>query len=319
MKKTSSPKSVAEVQVPPSDWVPLDNAPYYCYPEGFITSSEEWRRALEAEARKIVGQPHFKSTEPWSFGLPEGHLPTWLGLEIRSGGICTDIWPGGACIRPADGGLFDSRGELIAPSQLWRGRVLWEPSDLDDMGKATIRHKRMLADMAISWHQNFVCAVASDAIRLMARKNSVLAPFEHVRVDQWHFFRLDEFPEQPPENWFDPRDADFGNDSSHCTATGPAGERLFGIYVAPGPVSAGGESLQQKCRLWVRTLLRDYPDRAPKPKEELFKDAAKEFPGLPKKIIRDIVLRTMTEAGQQAWIRSGRPRLESSQKSASKK
>ena len=104
----------------------------------------------------------------------------------------------------------------------------------------------------------------------MARKNSVLAPFERVTRDQWQFFRLDNPSEEPPEKWHDPRAPVGLRDSpSPCTATGPTGERLFAIYVAPGISQNVGLASEHKCQIWVRELLRDYPDRAPKAKDDL--------------------------------------------------
>ena len=90
------------IHEPSSDWVPLDCAPYYCYPEGLVTSSQAWKRSLQAEVER-QGPPLLESAEPWSFVAPESDELEFLGdwdFRIYSGGIMTTIWPGGAYVKP---------------------------------------------------------------------------------------------------------------------------------------------------------------------------------------------------------------------------
>jgi len=351
LRRVTPQSSQEEIHEPSSDWVPLDRAPYYCYPEGLVTSSQAWKLALQAEVER-QGPPLLESAEPWSFVAPESDESEFLGewdLRIYSGGIMTSIWPGGAYVKPV-GGLRDwviecsvstlwERPKDAFKASDWRqsplfgdvnnplvasepGRELME--ELRSMVKAeheaALRHRGMLARLFESWRFSFWLGIRSGAFHIMARKNSVLAPFERVACDQWHFFRLDEPSEEPPGKWHDPRDPVGLRDSpSACTATGPAGERLFAIYVAPGISQNVGLASEHKCHMWVRDLLRDYPDRAPKPKDDLLKEGVEKFPDLSKKAIEHIVLKSAGAAGKQGWFRAGRPRSKSPPKSSSNK
>src|SRR5947207_1071493 len=100
-------------------------------------------------------------------------------------------------------------------------------------GIATDR-RQINSRRAASLCWNFARSFHSGALHMMARKNSILAPFERVTPDQWHFFKhdYDEWhePKMPDElSWHDPRYmAWWWQDRiSSASATGPAGERLF--------------------------------------------------------------------------------------------
>jgi hypothetical protein len=261
----------------------------------------------------------------------------------------TTIWPGGAYVKSV-GGLRDwviecsvstwerSKDALFKASD-------WRPSPLfDDVNnplvasgparelmeelrsavkaehEAALRHRGMLARLFDSWRLSFWLGVRSGAFHIMARKNSILAPFERVTNDQWQFFRLDEPSDEPPKKWHDPRDPVALMDTpSACTATGPAGERLYAIYVAPGISQNVGLASEHKCKMWVQELLRNYPDRAPKAKDDLLNEAVKMFPDLTKKAIEHIVLTGAINAKQRCWFRAGRPPSKSPRKSSSNK
>jgi hypothetical protein len=332
LRRATPPAPHEAIHEPPSDWVALDRAPGYCCREGFVTSSEAWNLALEAEVKEYVASTRFKSTEPWSFDLRDGDLPISREISFRSAGILTAVWPGGAYVRPVDS---DRWSIICSGPSLWRAGPVWGPprptdTEWDELllrctteaeRNAALRHKYVLVKIADAWRLHFLSALDSGMLRIMARKNSVLSPFEAVTLDQWQYFRLDERSENPSQNWLElERDHIFFNHNlNECTATGPAGERLFSIFVAPDLDAFNSQSLEQKCQLWVRRWLRDYPDRAPKPKEELMNEAAKEFPGLLKKSIESIMLMTLEKMGQRNWIRGGRPSAKPPQKPPPKK
>jgi hypothetical protein len=313
--KNPPPDSGAEaIHEPPSDWVRLDHAPYYCFREGFVMSSEAWKLAVKSELEEIVGSSRFKSTETWSFDLCNGDLPFNWQVRMRSAGISTVIWPGAAYVKPADS---DHWSILCSGASMWASPGRAVPQSWDDElarcrtlaeGESAIEHGRVLMMMSYYWRSYFLTVLESGRLRIMARRNSVLAPFEPVTLDQWAFFKLDEPSEKPPANWFDPREVTlFKRQFSDCAATGPAGERIFAICVAPGFGSADSQPLEQKCQLWIRGLVRDSPDRAPKSKALLFDEAADMFPGLAKKTIEHIMLTILAQTGHLDWLRAGRP------------
>jgi hypothetical protein len=74
---------------------------------------------------------------------------------------------------------------------------------------AALWHKRLLEELLNFWHRNFVEVVKFGAVHIMARKNSVLAPFDRVTWDQWQFFTLDHdrpLPRRVAKVWGDPRE-----------------------------------------------------------------------------------------------------------------
>src|SRR5436305_14992557 len=42
----------AIIHEPQRDWAPLLRAPYFCVSDGFITSAERWKRALQTEVQR---------------------------------------------------------------------------------------------------------------------------------------------------------------------------------------------------------------------------------------------------------------------------
>jgi hypothetical protein len=349
LRRVTPQSSQEAIHEPSSDWVPLDRAPYYCYPEGLVTSSQAWKLALKTEVERQC-PPDRESEEPWSFVAESDELE-FLGdwdLRIHAGGIMTTIWPGGAYVKP---GFGDWVIECSASTMWGRSKDVLEASEwqesslfgdvnnplvasgsdrelMEDIGsmvkaehKARIRHRSMLFRLFYSWRNSFWLGVRSGAFHIMARKNSVLAPFERVTNDQWQFFRLDEPSDTPLNKWHDHRDpAGLRDTPSACAATGPAGERLFAIYVAPGiSQNVGLASDADKCQMWVRELLRNYPERAPKAKDTLLNEAATLFPGLTKKAIEHIVLKSAVDARPRRWFRAGRPPSKSPRKSSSNK
>jgi len=156
----------------------------------------------------------------------------------------------------------------------------------------------------------------------MARKNSVLAPFEHVTWDQWQYFTLHNDEENdnslPVKTvWHDPRDPyRSAARTSPSTATGPTGEHLYAIHLAPGVKRRN--SPEDECLRWLLQLLRDYPERPPQPLPNLAKEAVSKFPGLSERGFRHCRLSAQTETGNWNWSRPGAP-SKSPQKSSHKK
>jgi hypothetical protein len=186
--------------------------------------------------------------------------------------------------------------------------------------KAAARHSRVLSRVDRSLLVNFREGVSSGALYIMARKNTVLAPFERVTWDQWQYFKLDENGWHLPlvPTWIDPRRrgyADWGfNSVGRCSATGPKDDRLFAIHVAPGLRRMGGDSPAVKCEKWVRELLWEFPNKAPKVQADLLDEGVRRFPGLSKNAIKNIMLGTLRQVGPEDWFPVGRPKSKFSKK-----
>src|SRR5262249_3686370 len=80
-------------------------------------------------------------------------------------------------------------------------------------------------------HDAFEKSVRVGVSRIRARKNSALAPFDRVHLDQWQYFSVDEpiCPAPDARKWIDPLFSSwtFSSPKQGNSATGPQGEKLF--------------------------------------------------------------------------------------------
>src|SRR5439155_8912972 len=101
----------AIIHEPQRDWAPLLRAPYFCVSDGFITSAETWKRALQTEVQKGVlfridppsaNYPELIGASPpdGSFLSPKTEVLVWN----KPIGITTAIHPGNVYVYP--GGHF---------------------------------------------------------------------------------------------------------------------------------------------------------------------------------------------------------------------
>ena len=331
MKRASSALSPV-IHEPLPDWVPLGRAPYHCFEEGLVTSPDDWRRAIQAkleqaiqeealsrETKESQEEEQFQSAQ-WSFEAGTHASLPWA-LQMRSGGVETRIISGATSIRLA-------RSDCIVAVALGsRNSNPWDPIGMQQASsaewKAAARHSRVLLRLSCSLGVNFREGVSSGALCIMARKHTVLAPFERVTWGQWQYFKLDENGWHLPlvPTWIDPRRrgyADWGpNSPGRCSATGPMGERLFAVHVAPGRM--GGDSLVLKCQKWVHELLREFPNKAPRPQHELVDEGVRKFPGLSRNAVKNTMLDTLVHAERRKWFSRGRPQSKFSKKSPIKK
>lgn len=324
--RASADAKIAEaiIHEPQGDWVPLKQAPFFCASGGRICSVKTWPDAFYDDLRKMTSQIHTELRDPELVGLP---APEWSVLSDKSRpsvwvtamDISTDITPGSVFVSPdyrtkgpfgwlvgglSDAILKDPEWDEIPPQQ--RVAARW--------------HRRLLETFFRNLHGNLADAVRSGAAHLMARKNSVLAPFERVTWDQWHFFRLDDDHNPRSKIWYDPRNPDWELAwRGPCSATGPAGERLYGLHIAPGVVkNDDGLTAEEKCQQWLRGMLRDHPERPPRPLEGLAKEAVSLFGGLSKRGFLRCYSYAQKETGNRNWSRPGAP-PKSPQKSLRKK
>jgi hypothetical protein len=196
------------INEPQVDWVPLWKAPFFCFSDGYITSPNEWKRALLAKVQQGItskypiddGVPPLVDDLPppeWSFSKNSAKAE----ITIRGMGITTIISPQGGFIFPGE--RFDIRDWHIAGSS----NDMFKDSDWHrirpDERTGARWHRRLLLGL---FGNNFVQAVKLGTVHIMARKNSALAAFERITWDQWQFFRLDEKNDRWPRIWYDPRE-----------------------------------------------------------------------------------------------------------------
>jgi hypothetical protein len=293
------------------DWVPLAQAPFYCYRAGYITSERKWAEVLRAQVEKYASTPDDLPLKPptpypveWSF------TATGESAYVAALGILTTISPGSVHVHP---GIepFDwdfDRWSITGRSDDVLKQTEWRKISPDEQSGAAW-HRRLLGHLFSDWHYHFVDAIRSGAAYLMARKNSVLSPHERIAWDQWQFFTLDDPPKNDSEIWHDPRESKWMRQfPSSATAVG--GERLYSIYVAPGRASESKSiiSAEDKCLQWLRELLGDYPDRPPKPLRCLANEAKTKFAGLSKNAFHRCYFRLQAESGNRNWSRPGAPK-----------
>src|SRR5262249_48274316 len=153
--------------------------------------------ALQAEVRRIIERadalPSRSDPKPigkWSFGCDSDTPCGW----ITALGIQTIVKPAFVAVLPWEG---DGRAEPNWPDSWLITDYGKEILDADayeirpDQKFALQWHKWLLQALFESWETGFVNAVRLGAAHIMARKHTVLAPFERVTWNQWQFFELD--------------------------------------------------------------------------------------------------------------------------------
>jgi hypothetical protein len=335
-----SAAAIEIINEPRSDWVLPWEAPFYCFSGGYIRSAREWAGALQAEVQKII------NSDVWADALQadtrkilkaegiteteyrSGLVGTWSfnrktkapGAWIIAKGIRTDIKPGFVSVIPIMPGdddrhdrpridlnrwlLIGGHSKEILSDPEWDEGPCFFEAFLDQKLSAQW-HRRLLEQLFRLWERSFTRAIESGAAHIMARTHSILAPFERITWNQWQYFRLDE--ELPP-----PKDPKWGEPRSSSkvlpwTATGPGGEKLYEIHIAPGSSDPNRENNpEEKCLQWLTELILDRPDRPPKPRDLLAREGVSKFPGLTLNGFLRSFARAQALTGNQKWSRPGR-------------
>jgi hypothetical protein len=242
-------------------------------------------------------------------------LKEWK-VSICAGGVATAVSPEWITIHAGNSwvsgcateiltGLFDGKPR---PPESY-GRSEWLPSQEEPLRW----HAGVLRYLFSYWRSNLERALKSGAAHVMARKNTVFAPFERVTWDQWQFFVVEAFvPKDKPKwhdlYWLTERRA------RPMSATGPGGEKLYSIHIAPGvtsvaePSAGNGECAgeRQKCVHWLVQLVRQFPDRRPMSREQLYQEAVRMFPGMSKRAFKACVSVALTQEPNRKWRSAGR-------------
>jgi hypothetical protein len=169
-------------------------------------------------------------------------------------------------------------------------------------------HRQLLKRLFWSWERNFAEAIKSGAAYIMARKGSVLAPFERITWNQWQYFQVSPVPRKQ-KKWGDPAIPDWSRHDVPETAFGPTDERLYEIHIAPG-VNRSDRSREndpeERCLRWLGELIHDYPKRPPKPRDALAQEALSKFPALTKNGFFRCFVLVQEQAKNQSWSQPGR-------------
>jgi hypothetical protein len=265
MRAVPRPDAVQEVE---SDWVQLALAPFHYFGRsGYIRTDEEWRESFMLVVKRSIPR-----------GLPPSERPTdskieweleWLGRRptVHALGMRLELSP--------DTGALQLRDWSNLP-----GTIVFNAASFDDLIDSEEwnlpQDQRLIAKwflrlaigMGIDLHHSLAACVKADAALIMARKNTILAPFERVWPDQWEYFQVNGLiPGRAPGTapWYDPRElTGFGDVAPICDATGPNGEKLYSIHVAPGVSRKAFEpdsdtDAEQACALWLEQEIRKSP------------------------------------------------------------
>src|SRR5438034_8860718 len=171
-------------------WIPMRLAPFYFTRNGRVCSAEKWAEDVVRVMRHYAGLP---DVLPKGWELPNGmeclEAPKEWKVLIRAGGITTSVspewfiihagnrldytsWIISCCATDIVTGLFDAKPR--APKSYCQSE--WLPSDEESLKW----HAGVLGYLFSYWRQNLERALKSGAAHVMARKNSVFAPFERI-------------------------------------------------------------------------------------------------------------------------------------------
>jgi hypothetical protein len=315
-----------------ADWVPLMLAPFRWTGRGYISSMADWPDAVRDEIENGWAYSKLKQSVRFKRINDSQHFVEGIegdGLSVIAMGITVDLIPGWVFVQPTcrednlavaeddDGEVAGNGGPINTEQVDWVPFGGYADRILEDLNWDTLYespewslaarcHRECLKNIFFCWRFHFGEALRSGAAQILARKNSVLAPFERITLNQWEYFSV-----MPPRLGYH----DFWHGGSQdpilSTAVGPGDVTLYEIYVAP----AVGDSLnfqkddatpEQKCRSWIKNLLCAHPERPPKPIPQLAGDAITRFPGLTKRKFLHCYGLAQLETGNSNWGRTRR-------------
>jgi len=286
---TEAAPATAGPNLPCNDWVPVRKA--NCPGNIFTADHREWITAAAIDAGWAVTNRKLN----WEIEQFK------VCLIIRCGDLEATLYPDGSYIMDLSNSNWSAYGlELGDFNETTVPPPEWAPP-LQEM-------KKLVHDLFTKWKINAEHMFRLGKVHMMARKNSVFSAFERITWDQWQLFTLDEKID-PVENWLDHCHNKQRRERLPATATGPCGERLFSIYIAPGddPTRDDALNCEEECLQWLLGMMRAFPDRRPKVLRELADEAVQLFPGLSKRAFDRSFTRAKTETGNLSWSKAGRP------------
>jgi hypothetical protein len=323
------------IQDPGTDWVPIERALFWYGRSGYIRSAEDWKEELRIIVTRFIesGRENAQkirdmtATAAALFEIKGSVLEEKLRMadvpsesewslevsERRQAEIKALGWRLGI---DGEGATIGLRG----PDRYFS--VVGSPAEFlprkyEVMPSAGAWHFELADSIIRNFRWKVLHCMRRGAAHIMARKNAVLAPFERVTWDQWTYFQLDEQKREErarkndgrflPPDWFLPYR--FRREDQFSTATGPAGEKLYAIHIAPGVAriaeSSDGNDAEDECLQALLELMREFPDRPPKPLPELAKQACSAFPELSERGFYRCLLLAQNRSGNRNWSKPG--------------
>jgi hypothetical protein len=307
------------VNEPRESWVPIQLAPFCCAGDVFHDTIDSWQEAVAAEVERIaeISSQYEVSPPDWRVGYLNGTV--WLDaygistrisaphLRLEHSVFATNIIE----VFPAECSEENRRSyhwniflDGFREAYVGLGILKWDEEVPEKQRVAAEWHRGVLESLLFVCKEDFLSALRAGEIQIVARKNSVLAPFEAVSWDQWQFFELRERPVPEPN---DLRDNPWHQLSN---AVGPNGESLYSIHVVAGKQAKARAKMpeqEQKCLTWLVKLLRDFPDRRPRPRWQLEEEAISNFEGLSKNAFGRCYNLAQHFTNNRNWSRAGRP------------
>jgi len=234
------------LQEPGSDWAPLTRAALCYGARGYLRSAEEWAQNLRGKLFPICsGEGSFKRFEKSRTAeISYGGLSFYICAENSIVGVRRDgsEW--------SDAPLFIGTAEDFLSNRKW---VEYHPEIT-----SADRAYRTIAGVLTSFNLDCMQAIEVGAAVIMARKSTVLAPFERITLDQWRYFKLDDPPEWDTRMGSRALWHNYHPRPNFNVATGPAGEKLFAIHLAPGTPQQESETREseEKCADYLLEQMR---------------------------------------------------------------
>ena len=170
-KNAISPTAAAHA--PQVDWVPLISAPLRYSSSGYIRSVEKWGENLGVKVKQFVtsisahddiNMPEysFRATKKWEAWIEAGGISMILSANWGA----AFVWSG------TD---YSAGGD---PDELLKNKI-WKDFPPQQMSAARW-HRSLLKAVLKSLRQDFGVALNKGSAQIVARKNTVLAPFQRA-------------------------------------------------------------------------------------------------------------------------------------------
>src|SRR5215211_521738 len=186
---------------PKADWLPLELAPLH-YVVGYTTSAKEWGDQL----RKLVdlGVRLRRPQSEYSFEAAADKLETaedrdrkWAWTYACGITVSFDAHECIVCLEAMEYNVYIHR----------HPEEFFEDEDWNKLSEPQRSWFEKVVGFVIGRILGaFERSIRTGASHVMARKNTVLAPFERVYFDQWQYFSVDGpiCPEPEPQNRINP-------------------------------------------------------------------------------------------------------------------
>jgi hypothetical protein len=311
----------------PEDWIPIRRAPFCFNRFRLLPNVESWIESLKARVIDWGDTIERLDQFEWS-ASDRGHA---LILSTASVISVINAETGYARINSLRERVYRPPSDLdIGKALTWvrknleeEGAYISVSATFDKFTSLTLNsivrgvmfdvdevrlHFRVLKLALNLTQSDFEAALRLGRAVIMARKHSPLAPFEPILPDQWSCFVMDE----PVRDGFRRGGVWWSRLSSPseriCTASGPGGEKLYSVCVAPGETAESATGTDEdRCGQHVLRLMKEHPDRAPKSRDDLFGDALLKWPDLSRRAFDRACDLAEGLSGVSSWFKNGRP------------